>query len=167
MLALEGQREHVGPIWSATNTKTTVTTETNILSLKMATTYNGSLSQILADVMSISCAMSSNTNGIGTLRLKINATLGGSPAFTPLSGSTADNGTTITSGQSSISVDTAGTTVTGGTMIFSAVLSNTANAEFNTHDIPLSLVPGDILTLSISSTTSATVAVATSVVEDI
>jgi len=167
MLALEGQNNLAGVPWSRANTKTAVTTETSILAIRMATTLNGSTSQVIAKVASIGAAMSLNLNAIGIFRLTLNPTLGGTPAYTPFSGSTANNGVTITSGQSGLSSDTAGTTVTGGTRVYSTVLSNVANVNVVLSDLPFTLTAGDVLVASIESTASATVGVALTLVEDI
>jgi hypothetical protein len=167
MLALEGENKLTGVTWSRAHTKSAVTTETSVLAIRMATTLNGSTSQVIAKVASIGAAMSLNQNAIGIFRLTLNPTLGGTPAYTAFSGSTADNGVTITSGQSGMSYDTAGTTVTGGTRVYSTVLSNAANVNVVLADLPFTLTAGDVLVASIESTASATVGVALTLVEDV
>jgi acetamidase/formamidase len=66
-----------------------------------------------------------------------------------------------------MSYDTAGTTVTGGTRVYSTVLSNAANVNVVLADLPFTLTAGDVLVASIESTASATVGVALTLVEDV
>jgi len=167
MLAIEGENNLAGVPWSRANTKTGITTETSILAIRMASTINGSSSQVIARVASIGAAMSLNQNAIGIFRLTVNPTLGGTPAYTPFSGATADNGATITSGQSGLSYDTAGTTVTGGTRVYATVISNASNVNEVLADLPFALAAGEVLVASIETTSSATVGVSLTLVEDI
>ncbi len=159
---ISGKRDYTSsPRWGAESTKTGITTETNIITLKNATTYNGVTNRWVMRLSTVSVANgATGTNGTCTIRLKINATLGGSPSYTTISGSTADNGTTITSGNSPASYDVAGTTVTGGTTIFNncVTLSNNNVVDLTDHDI--FVAPGETLTISATNTSSSSVAVA-------
>lgn len=163
-----GERQfQSSPRWAIDNSKTTVTTETNIVTLKNATTYNGSTNTALIRLNQVSWGASAAA-GISTLRLKLNSTLGGSPSYATISGSTADSGVTITSGNSVASYDTAGTTVTGGTYIYNATLANGSGGSImDLTPFGFFVAPGDTLTVSISSTTSSTVGVSINWTEDI
>lgn len=159
---ISGVRSYASnPRWGIDNTKTGITTETNILTLKNATTFNGITNRWLARLTTISVAnWANNTNWTCTLRMKLNSTLGGTPAYTPINGSTADNGTTITNGNAFISYDTAWTTVTGWTTIFNAAVTLSNNQTIDLTDLDLYLAPGDTLTISGTNTSSSSIAVA-------
>ena len=151
------------PQWGIDSSKATITTETNLLTLKVATTYNGIANRGLVRLRNISFANTVNTlsaAGVATYRLKLGASLGGSPSYTTISGSTADAGVTITSGNSMVSYDVAGTTVSNGTYKFSQVISQNGNNTFDLTPFSLYLLPGDTMTISAAAGTSATCAVA-------
>lgn len=156
---ISGERSFVGnPKGSYDYSKSGITTETNIISLQNATTYNGIPNRGLIRLTSISFG-TSGSSGEARARIKIGATLGGTPAYTPYNGSTADNGVTITSGNSIASYDVAGTTVTGGRQEFVTVGDN-PNSSGDTNLIPYDIFipPGEIATISgYSSSTSAVV----------
>lgn len=106
-------------------------------------------------------------HGNSIFRFKMGATLGGTPAYTPISGSTADNGVTITSGNSIASFDIAGTTVTGGRKSFNVVADNPNSGYVDLEHLDLIIAPGEILTISGFSTISATIGVGINFSEDI
>lgn len=137
------------PHWSADNQKSGITTETNIITLKNASSFNGVANETLIKLLSVSFGSSANTTG--TLRIKLNTTLGGTPSFTPRNGSTADNGTTITSGNSVASFDTAGTTITNGTNIFGAAVAAGGGYEVDLTPYELYVAPGEICTFSVEN----------------
>lgn len=162
-----GARSFVGnPKWATDNNKAAVTAETNILSIRNATTYNGVTNRGLIRLNSLSAGAQNNT-GIGICRIRIGATVGGSPSFAPVNGSTADNGVTVTSGNSIASVDTAGTTATGGTLIYNLTFANPGNTTIDLTPFDLYVAPGEVATVSITSTASATVAAALNWTDDI
>lgn len=164
---LSGKRSFVGnPKWSVDNNKTGVTTETNILTLKNATTYNTVSNRSLIRLSSLSIS-SSAANGVAVFRLKINSTLGGSPSYTTVNGTTGDGGATITSGNSITSYDTAGTTVTGGTYIFGITVDNPNSNTIDLEQYNFFVAPGETLTVSGFSTISSTMGVAINFTEDI
>ena len=168
-LFTEGIRRLLGPKYARDNTKTTVTTETNILTLKNCTTFNTvtNRSQIHLRSISIAANKSQNITSTAVMRVYRNATLGGSPSFAAVDGTTADNGVTITSGQSLASVDTAGTTVSGGTVVMNAAIVVGGNSHFDMTDQDIFLSPAETLTFSFTSSDSSTVTIAISWSEDL
>jgi hypothetical protein len=165
-LFLEGERSLLGPKNGIDNTKNTITTLTNILTLKNATTYNTVTNRGQIRVRGVSCAYDGG-NGVATLQIILNTTLGGVPAYIPISGSTADNGTTITNGQSIASYDVAGTTITGGTILFNTSVSRNFSQYIDLSELDIFLSPGEILSFAMKTTNSGTCAVAVNWVEDI
>jgi len=163
---LNGQRGYLGPVYGTTNRKTSVTTQTHILSLRNATTYNTVTNRSLIRIKSISVAWDGANDTCSFAMIK-NTTLGGSPSYAAISGTTADSGVTITSGQSVTSVDVAGTTITGGVTQFNTTLSRNSSAFLDVNDLDLFLEPGSIMTFAVLSATSGTVRVAVNWVEDI
>lgn len=153
------------PRFAADNNKATVTTETNLLSIKNATTFNGLTNRSLIRVLSISFGSNGN-NGVSVLRVKVSPTLGGSPAFTAIDGTTADNGVTITSGNSVASKDIAGTTVTGGTYVWNCSVNNAGDAVFDASTLGIFIAPGETITFSGFSTASSTMSVSVNWCED-
>lgn len=163
---ISGQRSYVGnPQWAMDNFKTAITTETNILTLRNATTYNGVTNRGLIRLNSLSASNSANTTCF--IRLKINATLGGTPSFTTINGTTANNGVTITNGNSVASYDTAGTTVTGGTYIFNMSVGPAGMQMIDLTDLNLFIAPGETATFSGFALANTTIGVSVNWSEDI
>jgi hypothetical protein len=164
---VSGVRSFAGnPKGSAKNNKSSITTETNILSVRNATTYNTVANRGLIRLTNITFS-SSAASGIATLDFIVGTTLGGTPAFTPYSGSTADNGVTITSGNSVASYDTAGTTITGGTRFFSITIDNPGTENINLVDYDLFIAPSETLTLAGTSSTTSQIGVSINWSEEI
>ena len=105
-----GERAFVAnPQWATDNSKTpAATTETCIINVRNATTYNGVANRSLIRLNSVSftAASAAKTAAACFLRFRIGASIGGSPSYAARSGTTADNGVTITSGNSVASFDT-------------------------------------------------------------
>ena len=169
MAAVEGKRSYLGPRHGESNTKTSVTTQVAAFSLKNCSTYNTIVNGGLVRIRTVT--FGSNTGGAGNgvtyLRITKDATLGGTPAFSPHDGSTADNGDTITSGNSVVSFDTAGTTVTGGNIEYNAIVAVGNSMYADVTDLDIYIAPGEILTFAIESTQSATVGVGVTWSEDL
>ena len=169
MAGVEGHVRYLGPRHGESNTRTTVTTQIAAFTLKNATTYNTILNGGLVRVRSIT--FGSNTGGAGNgvtyLRIVKDATLGGTPVYTPHDGSTSDNGTTITNGNSVVSVDTAGTTVTGGNVEWNGIVAVGNSMAADVTELDLYIAPGETLTFAIESTQSATVGVGMTWSEDL
>jgi hypothetical protein len=164
---VSGQRSFVGnPQWGIDNNKSGITTETNILTLKNATTYNGVTNRGLIRLTSLSVS-SSAASGVGAFRIKINAALGGTPVFTAINGSSAGNGVVISSGNSVASYDTAGTTVSGGTLVFTIYVDNPDTHFIDLTPYDIFIAPGDTATISGFSSISAQMGVGINWAEDI
>ena len=79
-LFISGARNFISnPRWSTNNTKSGVTAETNILSLRSATTYNTVTNRSLIRLTSLSIGSDSATVTTGIILFRIGATVGGSP----------------------------------------------------------------------------------------
>lgn len=164
---IAGERSFAGnPKGSAKNNKSGITTETNILAIRNATTYNTVSNRGLIRLTSMSVSSSAAT-GIASFDIIINPTLGGTPAYTPYNGSTADNGVTITSGNSVASYDTAGTTITGGTRIFSATLDNPNSATIDLVPYDLFIAPSEIASVAGTSSNASQLGVSLTWSEEI
>ena len=131
--------------------KTTVTTEVAIFTIKNKTTYPTSLSKtnfitIMLERFSSSIDNNGATN-IGEIRLVRNATLGGSPSYADINAS-----------NSCVSIDVAGTTVTGGITILTQYL--TGKNDSKQEDLvpyTIFLAPGETITVAGLSPASATI----------
>lgn len=163
---LSGERAFLTPQWGIDNNKSGVTTETNILSLRNATTYNTVTNRGLIRLLDMSIS-SSAASGIAIFRLKINATLGGAPSYTTINGTTANNGATITSGNSIVSYDVAGTTITGGIYLRGYTVDNPNTQIIDLERYNLYVAPTETLTISGFSTNTSLLAVAINWTEDI
>jgi hypothetical protein len=167
---LVGERSFIGsPQWAADNSKNTITTETCLLNIRNATTYNGvtNRSLIRLNSVSFSSAQAAAAAAASFLRFKLGATIGGVPSYATINGTTADGGVTITSGNSVASVDKAGTTVAGGTFLFSLGAGNSTNSFIDLTPFNLFVAPGEIMTISGFSSISATLGCALTWTEDI
>jgi hypothetical protein len=165
---ISGPRSFIGnPKWASDNNKTGVTAETNLLSIRNATTYNGVTNRSLIRLNSISIACSNAANAVATIIFRIGATVGGVPAFTTVNGTTANNGVTITSGNSVASVDTAGTTASAGTYIYNINAAGNTSSFLDLAALEIFIAPGETLTVSGKSTSSATLGAAVNWTEDI
>jgi hypothetical protein len=138
-----------------------------LFSIRNATTYNGVTNRSLIRLNSISIAASNASNTVATVVLRIGATVGGVPSFAPISGSTADNGVTITSGNSVASVDVAGTTASAGTYLFNINAAGNTSSFLDITPLEIFIAPGETLTISGKSTASATIGAAVNWTEDI
>lgn len=167
---ISGERSFTGnPKWGIDNNKTAITTETSILGIKNATTYNGVANRGLIRLNSISAGADAGKNVVAncSIRLKIGATLGGVPAYTPINGSTADNGNTITSGNSVASFDVAATTVANGNLVYNFVISEPGSTVIDLIPFDLYIAPGEVLSITGFSSASASITVALNWSEDI
>lgn len=157
-----------GPRWAYDNNKSSVTAETNLFSLRNCTTYNGVTNRSLIRIHSLTFAGGNyGNNGVSVVRLRIGATVGGTPAFSTISGTSVDDGVTITSGNSVSSVDKAGTTSTGGTLVWAGGVNVISNLHVDLSDENIYVSPGETLTVAGFSTVSAVLNAAVSWTEDI
>lgn len=149
-LYIEGMENNVGEVRNAIdNTKTGVTTETNIITIRNKTTYQSENNRVIINPDLLTMAVDGTKNSV--LRVWLNATLGGSPSYTDISTNT-----------SVVEYDTAGTTVSGGKLVGSFAVSKAGSLVQEFRDFNLLLNPGSTITITAesSASTDATAAIA-------
>ena len=166
---LSGVLAYLGnPKWAYDNNKTGITAETSVFALKVATTYNGVTNRgsIRLNSVSVGC---NATNAVAVLRFKIGATLAGTATYVPIDGATADDGVTITAGNSIVSVNTLHSTVTAATgqYFFNMSINGASNMTIDLGSLNLVVAPGEVLSLGVFSTASANASVSLNWSEDI
>lgn len=166
LIAVTGDIHYLTASWGASALNTAVTTEENILSLRNCTTYNTVTNFGIILLRSVSVS-SDGGNGSSLLTIKRGATLGGAPSYTTVSGTTADNGVTITSGLSIASFDVAGTTVTGGQQVFNIALARNGDSTVDLLPYEIAIQPGETYTFSVTCQSSSDVRVAVNWNEDV
>lgn len=132
---------------SGIRTKTNVTTEAAIFTIRNKTTYAGKTNYIEIILQDLVCSVeASSPNNLADFRVVKNATLGGSPSYTDLN--TSD---------SVVEIDVAGTTVGNGKTIFPVPLAG-KNDRIGINMVPYKIIlaPGDTLTVAGASANSAT-----------
>lgn len=122
---------NLGVMESYFNTKS-VTTRAAVFSLRAESTFNSLTWRGMSVLDSISILNTTAVNGI--LSIWLNATLGGSPSYSSHSST------------SPVFVDTAGTTLTGGTLLFTIFISKDGHASYNLPRIEF--FNGDIITVA-------------------
>lgn len=165
-VSVTGAINYLGAQW-ATDSAKSVTTENTIINLRNATTYNTVANTGRARLRSISAAYPNNSNAYSIIRLKKGVTIGGSPSYAAINGTTADDGVTITSGNSIMSVDTAGTTVTGGTHLWGAAMCQGGNVFMDLTPFNIFIAPTEVLSITGFASSSANVAVEINWQEDV
>ncbi len=167
---LSGIRKYIGQTGYAFNNKALTTGGgiTNLFTIKNASSFNGitnkSLIRLTSNVFS---AGNLGVNQFGYLFLIKNATLGGTPSFIPDNGTTVNNGATITNGQSPVSVDKSGTTVTGGINEWASNAVNTSNSFIDVTEFDIFLAPGETLTFAGFVTSNASLSAVSNYILDI
>jgi len=148
---IEGHTEfeelHQPTASSGTKELTSVTTESQLFTIRNKSSYASKTNfiDVLLQAFSVSVEASA-ANNLGTARVVLNATLGGSPSY-------ADISTT----DSVIELDTASTTVTGGTELVSVELAGKNDkAILDVSRYQIIMAPNDTLTIAVSSANSAT-----------
>ena len=119
---------------------------TNILTLSATTifkTYTNKAQIRLKSISVCSDANATNFASVSTLQCIKNPTLGGSPSYTNI-----DVNNSITS------YDIAGTTVSGGIVEFNTILGKQDNTLLDVTDLDIILIPGDIMSFAIKTTTT-------------
>lgn len=165
----EGITKFLGPKNALDNQKNAITTLTNILTIRNATNFNGMINRAQVRITTLSVAYDGG-NGIGVLQVHKNATLGGAPSYTTVNGTTADAGVTITNGQSVVSYDTAGTTVTptsSSFITFNTSLARNTNILIDVSELDIFLNPGEIMTFACKASVSGSFSVSANWNEDI
>ena len=159
------------PKYGLDSSKNTITTETNLLTLKNATTYNGVPNRGLIRLNHITLTSNiagANPSTIATFRLRLNPIIAGPTSFTAVNGTLSLSGATITNGNSIVSYDTAGTTVTsGGTVVFNCMANAQSTDTIDLTPFDIYIAPGETIAICGASTTSASLGVAVNWSEDI
>ena len=157
---VEGVRTFLGPLVSedAYLTAAPNTTLTSVLAVRNATTFNGIPNRAFLHLRSVSVAINGGTTAtIVILRIIRNYT-SGPTTFLATNGTTGDNGVTITNGQSctstSVPAPTSYVTVSGGSQVFSTVVSATSLATFDLTPYDISIFPGDTVSFAAYGTAS-------------
>lgn len=124
---------------SASGSKT-VTTETNILTIKLRDTFHDQPNRavVFPDLFSLAA----DGTRVCKFNIYLNATLGGTPSYT-----------NVDINRSAVEYDTAGTTVTGGTRIAQIVVAKDG-AQFINLGRTIRLNNGDTLTIAATSASS-------------
>lgn len=128
--------------------KTTVTSEVAIFTIRNKSSYVSKTNFIDIFLEHITASIeASAANNLGSVRLVKNATLGGTPSYADISTS-----------NSVVEIDVAGTTVTGGVDIFPAPLAGKNDRILERlTDYKIILNPGETVTLAGVSANSATI----------
>lgn len=164
---ISGIRSYIaGAKWAADNYKTSISTETVLFNLRNATTYNTKTNRSLIRLHTLTVGAAGTANRLGVVRLYTAATIGGSPSFTPVNGSTADNGVTITSGNSVASVDTAGTT-SAGLKTFNQSFGIPGTGMIDLTPFELFIAPGQTLSVTAFASGSSDIGAGLSWSEDV
>lgn len=132
---------------TATASKSGITTEAAVLSLKNATTFQSITNRVRMRLAALSLATDGAQSAIVYIRKGV--TLGGSPSYTDYNANTSVG-----------SYDTAGTTVTGGTLITTLALAKIDSRTIDMAPFGVELAPGETITISATSPVSTAVAVA-------
>lgn len=162
---LDGPRMYLGPQYAANGSEAAVTTEANILAIRSATTINGVTNRGLMRLRQISLA-SQGGNGTATFFLRRGATLSGTTTFAAVSGTTADDGVTLTSAQSMASTNILAT-FSGGATIWNAILNTGSNFTVDLTSQDIFIAPGETLLITGSATASTALAAAVNWQEDV
>lgn len=162
---LNGIRGFLGPIFGTSNRKTAITTETNVFTIRNATSYNGVPNRSLIRLKSLSVAWD-NVSNTCLLNLRKNSALSGTVTFTPIEGTSANDGVTITAGNSVSSVNTAAA-FTGGTIQFNTACGANGNGIIDLTPMDLFIAPGETMSFTITGDASGAARVCANWVEDI
>lgn len=133
---------------SGAREKTTVTTEVAIFTIRSKALFASKTNLIDILFLGIQASIEAGSaNNLGQIRIIKNATLGGAPSYTDIN--TTD---------SIIEIDTAGTTVSGGTEIaFLPLAGKNDRVITDVSSWNITLNPGDTLTIAGLSANSATI----------
>lgn len=145
-VTIDHQDEKADRFKTVRNSKTGITTETNIVTLKNQASFQGKANRIVTELTYISCSADGTKNV--TIYLKKGATLGGSPSYSDLD---AVN--------SVCQKDTAGTTITGGEIVFALELGKVDSRLIDLTNLHIRLQPGETLTASGTSASASDIAI--------
>lgn len=139
---VEGKIVHNDVRFAINNSKPTVTTELNILTIQNKSTFNSITNKkvVLPDFLSFT----TTGNPDCTFKLYRNATLGGSPSYTD-----------IAVNNSVVSYDVAGTTVSSGRLLGVFFVNGNNETTIDIGEMDLRLRPGEKFTISATSSGAA------------
>jgi hypothetical protein len=168
---LEGPRRFLGPrgALDALNISVADLTQTNIMAFRNATTFNGTPNYAIVHIRQISFSANKSPQPSGCVNLRIirNPTTTFA-SFTPYSGTTANGGVTITSGNSVMSSNVAASTISGGQTTYTSTLSIGDSQTIDVTEYDINIYPGDVICfVAYSSVASVTVGTSTVWNEDI
>ena len=168
---LEGQRVLLGPrgALDAVNTSVAVVTQTNIIAIRNASTYNGLSNYAITHLRQVAISANKSPQPAGCMMLRMIRNPSTTFAsFTPWNGTTVDGGVTITAGQSTLSSNVSSLTISGGVSTYAATVAIGASQTIDLSPFNISIYPGDVLCLvAYSSVDGVTVGVSTVWNEDI
>lgn len=168
---LEGQRVLLGPrgALDAVNTSVALTTQTNIIAIRNASTYNGLANYAITHLRQVAISANKSPLPAGCVMLRmIRNPSTNFASFTPWNGTTVDGGVTITAGQSTLSSNVSSLTISGGVSTYAATVAIGASQTIDLSPFNISIYPGDVLCLvAYSSVDGVTVGVSTVWNEDI
>lgn len=136
------------------NTKTGITTLTNVITIRNKTTFASITNREIVYPEFLSVAVDGTKNA--RIEIYLNATLGGSPSYTDIGTNT-----------SIVDFDVAGTTISNGTLVTALALAKEDSGIINLEQLGLFLDPGDTLTVGCVSSASTECSVALDWLEDI
>lgn len=135
--------------FESVNTKSGVSTETSILTVRNKSTFQGKTNRVVVHFNFITASSDGTKNVI--IHAKKNSTLGGTPAYTD-----------VNSDNSVVDVDAAGTTVTGGQDKLPVTLGKEGSQSFIIRELSLKLYPGETMTFSAESANNTEVTIGVS-----
>lgn len=141
---IDGNAMHL--VHGKSNTKTGVTTENNIITIRNNATYATKTNLLRVQPKLVSAASDGNKPAVITCYK--NASLGGSPSYTNFNANT-----------SPVSFDVAGTTVSNGIEILTFTLAKSGNDIVYLDQLPIILAPGDTFTVTGQSSQAADISV--------
>jgi len=148
-LYIEGQDSSAGETRNCvSNTKTGVTTELNVLTIRNKTTYQSLNNTVVIQPDFLTMSVDGTKNVI--LKVYLNATLGGTPSYND-----------VRVNNSVIDFDVAGTTVSSGILLAAFALDKAGSLSQPLREFQFFLYPGNTMTITAisSSSTDATVAI--------
>ena len=129
-----------------TASKAAVSTQANIVTLSNQATWQTKTNRIRSQLRTLSVATDGTKTAV--IRLTRDTTLGGSPSYSDYNANT-----------SPVQYDTAGTTLTGGTLLFAATLDKVDAQIFDLSAEGIFLAPGEKITVSAQSSSGTDVTV--------
>ena len=143
--------DHVGQRHFTRGNKKSISasTLTNLLTIKSETSFQGKDNHVNSYCSHLSAA----ADGTKTVEIVLlrNATLGGTPAYTP-----------VDPVNSVMSIDIAGTTVTGGVLLPGLDLGKVEGGKINLEGLGVDIHPGDTITVAALSSGASAISVKTS-----